>query len=53
MECLDELSLGIRGQTMGEDLDHPPVASFGMVDQVAPSLDAPWEAFVHLSPDVR
>ena len=35
----NELSSGIRGQTMCEDMDHPPVASSAMADQAAPLLD--------------
>ena len=45
---------------MGKDMDHPPVASPTMADQVAPLLDAlqelfnaPWDAFVHLGPTIR
>ena len=60
MERLDELSSGVRGQTTGKDMDHPPVASPTMADQAVPLsdvpralFDAPWETLVHLSPAIR
>ena len=49
MEHLDELNSGIRGQNMGEDKDHPPVASPATADNMASMsdalqtlFDAPW-----------
>ena len=45
MECLDELSLGIRGQIMGKDKDCPPVASPTATDHMASMLDAPQTSF--------
>ena len=60
LERLDELSSGIRGQTMGIDMDHPLVVSLAMADKVAISTDALqalfnalWEALVPLSPTIR
>ena len=60
MECLDELSLGTKGQIIGEDIDHLPVASLATADQMASSLDVPLASFdalqetlVHLGLDVR
>ena len=60
MERLDKLSLGIREQNTGEDMDHPPVASPTTADHTAPSLDAlqasfdaPWQTLIHLSPTVK
>ena len=60
MEHLDELSSGIRGQSMGKDMDHPPVASRTIADQVALSSHVPWASFnapletlVHLSPVIK
>ena len=60
MECLDELSLGARGQVMGIDMDCPPAASSTIADPPGTSADAlqvsfdmPWEALVHLSPAIR
>ena len=60
MERLEELSLGIRGQTSGKDKDHPPVASpittehtASMMDMLQTSFDALWQTLVHLGPAVR
>ena len=60
MKHLDKLSLGVRGQTMGEDMGCPPVASPAMADQVAPSSNAPqesfdalWKTLVHLGTAIR
>ena len=60
MERLDDLSLGILGQTSGEDKDHPPIASSAAIDHTALSVDAPQTSFnaphqtlVHLGPAVR
>ena len=41
MERLDELSSGVRGQTMGKDMVHPSVASPTVADQLATLLDMP------------
>ena len=40
MEHLDELSLGVRGQTLGEDKDCPPVALPTTADHMASMMDA-------------
>ena len=60
MEHLDELSLGIRGHTMGEDKDHPPVASPTAADHMASIsdilqtlFDVLWQILVHLGLAVR
>ena len=60
MEHLDELSLGIRGQTMGKDKDCPPVASSTTADLTASSMDVlqtsfdvPCQTLVHLGPAIR
>ena len=60
MEQLDDLSLGILGQTLGKDKDCPPVASPATVDYTALSMyvlqtsfNAPCHTLVHLSPAVR
>ena len=60
MECLDELSLGVRGQNMGYDMDSLPVASLTAADHTVPSSDILWalfdmpqETLIHLSPAVR
>ena len=57
MERLDELSLGVRGQTLGKDKDHPPVALPATADHMASSMDMLQTSFdvlqqtlVHLSP---
>ena len=57
MERLNKLSLGIRGQTLGEDKNCPPVASPTTTDHKAPMMDvlqtlfdAPQQTLVHLSP---
>ena len=60
MERLDDLSLGILGQTLGKDKDCPPIASPAAVDHTASSTDVPQTSFnvphqtlVHLGPAVR
>ena len=61
MERLDELSLGVRGQTLGKDKDCPPVASPAATDHMASSMDAPqtsfdalpWQTLVHLGLAIR
>ena len=45
MEHLDDLSLGVLGQTLGEDKNHPPVASFAAIDHTALSTDMPQTSF--------
>ena len=57
MECMDELNLGVRGQTLGEDINRPPVASPTATDHTASSTDAPQVSFdvpchtlIHLCP---
>ena len=40
MERLDDLSLGVLGQTLGEDKERPPIASSATVDHTASSVDA-------------
>ena len=60
MEHLDNLSLGVLGQTLGRDKDRPPIASPTAIDHTASSMDVPQKSFnapcqtlVHLSPAVR
>ena len=60
MECLDDLSLGVLGQTSGKDKERPPVASFAAIDHTASSVDMPQISFdalhqtlVHLGLAVR
>ena len=60
MERLDELSLGIRGLTLGEDKDCPTVASPTATDHTASLVDMPQTSFdvlqqtlVCLSPAIR
>ena len=60
MERLDELSLGVRGQTLGKDKSRPPVASptttdhmASLIDMPQTSFDAPWQTLVYLSLAVR
>ena len=60
MERLDDLSLGILGQTSGKDKDCPPLASPATIDHTALSTDAPQISFdapcqtlVYLGPAVR
>ena len=60
MERLDDLSLGILGQTVGKDKERPPIASSTAVDHTASSVDvlqtsfnAPHQTLVHLGPAVR
>ena len=60
MERLDELSSSIRGQNMGEDIDHLLVASPATANHMAPlsdilqaSFDVPWQTLINLSPAVR
>ena len=45
MERLDELSSGVLGQTLGEDREHPPIASSATVDHTASSVDVPQTSF--------
>ena len=45
MERLDELSLGVLGQTLGKDREHPPVVSSAAIDHTASSVDAPQTSF--------
>ena len=60
IECLDQLSLGIGGQTMGMDMEHPPAVSLSIADQVltvtnilwAP-FEAPQEGRIPLCPTVQ
>ena len=42
LERLDELNLGIRGQTMGMDMDCPLAVSLAVTNQVAILMDALW-----------
>ena len=60
MEHLDDLSLGVLGQTLGKDKDCPPITSPTAVDHMASSTDVPQTSFnlprqtlVHLGPAVR
>ena len=60
MECLDDLSLGVLGQTLGKDKDRSLVASPTTADHTALSMDAPQISFnvlhqtlVYLSQAVR
>ena len=60
MERLDDLSLGVLGQTLGKDKEHPPVVSSAAVDHTASSVDVlqtsfdvPHQTLVHLGPAVR
>ena len=60
MERLDDLSLGVLGQTLGKDKERPPFASSATVDNLASSMDAlqtsfdaPCQTLVHLGPAVR
>ena len=60
MEHLDELSLGIKGQIMGKNKDHPPVASPNTADHTASMsnttqtlFDALHKTLVHLGPAIR
>ena len=60
MERLNELSLDVRGQIMGEDKDHPPVASPTTADHMASTsdmlqtlFDVPHQTLVHLGPAIR
>ena len=60
MERLDDLSLGVLGQTLGKDKERPPVASSATIDDTAlsvdgpqTSFDAPHQTLVHLGPAVR
>ena len=60
MECLDELSLGVRRQIIGKDKDHPPVASPATTDHMASMSDAQktlydalCQTLVHLSLAIR
>ena len=60
MERLDDLSLGVLGQTLGKDKDCLPVASPTTTDHTASSMDIPQTPFdvlhltlVHLGPAIR
>ena len=63
MKRLDKLSLGILGQTLGEDKDHPAVASPTLLapstlpasstDAPQTLFDAPCQTLVYLGPAVR
>ena len=60
MERLDDLSLVIRRQALGEDKDCPPVASHATADHTASttdvlqtSFDVPQQTLVYLSPAIR
>ena len=60
MERLDDLILGILGQTLGEDKESPPIASSATINQTASSMDAPQTSFnlprqtlVHLGSALR
>ena len=60
MECLDELSLGVRGQTLGKDKDCPPIAlptaadhTASMTNALQTLFDVPRQTLVHLSPAIR
>ena len=60
MERLDNLSLGVLRQTLGEDKEHPPIASSTTVDHMASSVDGlqtsfdvPHQTLVHLGLAVR
>ena len=60
MECVNDLSLGILGQTLGKDKDCLPIASPATIDHTASSTDTPQISFdalhqtlVHLGPAVR
>ena len=45
MELLDDLSLGILGQTLGKDKERPPIVSSATIDHTASSADAPQMSF--------
>ena len=45
MERLDDLSLGVLGQTLGKDKECPPVASSATIDHTALSVDTPQMSF--------
>ena len=45
MERLDDLSLGVLGQTLGKDKECPPVASSTTIDHTASSVDMPQMSF--------
>ena len=60
MECLDDLSLGVLGQTLGKDKDCLPAASPTTTDHMASSMDmlqisfnALHQTLVYLGPAVR
>ena len=60
MECLDELSLGVRGQNLGKDMECPPVTSPATTDHMALLLDipqalfdVPWHTLIYHSPAER
>ena len=45
MERLDDLSLGVLGQTLGKDKERPPIASSAAIDHTASSMDVPQTSF--------
>ena len=60
MERLDDLSLGVLGQTLGEDNERLPAVSSATIDHTALSMDVPQTSFnvphqtlVYLGPAVR
>ena len=60
MERLDDLSLGILGQTLGKEKERSPIVSSATIDHTASSMDAPKISFnascqtlVHLGLAVR
>ena len=60
MERLDDLNLGVLGQTLGKNKECPPIASSDTIDHMALSVDmpqmsfnAPRQTLVHLGLAVR
>ena len=60
LECLDEVSLVVRGIIRGMEMDHPPVVLPTMAGYMATLLDEAWalfnapqEALVPFSPTVK
>ena len=60
MERVDDLSLGVLGQTLGKDKECPPIASSAAINHTALSGDAPQMSFnaphqtlVHFGPALR
>ena len=45
MERLDDLSLGVLGQTLGKDKERPPIASSAAIEHTALSVDVPQTSF--------